>query len=511
MAETTPHHDGSDPGVFDSSSTTTNNEAVIIHEGVNVNRAHFTASDIVEEIWKGLGLPEAALASVNLDSATTPAIPSSYRIGCLAQSSIALSALTAALFHSVRNKSHVPKVAVPRKHAMVEFKSVQFCTLQGEPKSPPKRPVLGLHQTANGHIRIHDAFPNHRDGALKLLGLPLDATHADVAAKTRHWNSIDLETTGLQNRLAMYALRSYAEWDALPQSRAIASFPIPIQRLADGPAGLPPRLSPGADQCLRGLRVLELTRVIAGPLAGRTLAAHGADVLWVTSPHLPDLPVVDRDLARGKRSVQLDIRDPGGKAELVELIKSCDVFIQGYRPGALAALGLAPETLVELNPGIVIANMSAFGPAGPWAGRRGFDSLVQTCAGMNVSEAEHFGGGQAARIMPCQALDHGSGYLLAAGIIAALYKRAVDGGAYRVDVSLAGTMKYLRSLGQYRESSGFNCPDITAEAAEGFLETKKSGFGQLRGVRHCAQVEGCRTGWDRMPGPLGSDRKEWLS
>lgn len=179
----------------------------------------------------------------------------------------------------------------------------------------------------------------------------------------------------------MYALRSYAEWDALPQSRAIDSFPIPIQRLADGPAGLPPRLFPGAGQCLRGLRVLELTRVIAGPLAGRTLAAHGADVLWVTSPHLPDLPVVDRDPARGKRSVQLDIRDPGGKAELVELIKSCDVFIQGYRPGALAALGLAPETLVELNPGIVIANMSAFGPAGPWAGRRGFDSLVQNVCG----------------------------------------------------------------------------------------------------------------------------------
>ncbi|EOD45782.1 putative caib baif family enzyme protein [Neofusicoccum parvum UCRNP2] len=224
-----------------------------------------------------------------------------------------------------------------------------------------------------------------------LLGLSPTASRSDVADKTRQWNSIDLETAGLQNKLAMYALRSYKEWDALPQAAAIDKFPISIQRICNGPASLPPRVAPGNDRCLRGLRVLELTRVIAGPLAGRTLAAHGADVLWVTCPSLPDLPAVDRDLARGKRSIQLDLRDAAGKAKLLGLIASCDVFIQGYRPGSLAARGLAPEQLAEINPGIVCANMSAFGPEGPWKERRGFDSLVQTASGMNVSEAEHYG------------------------------------------------------------------------------------------------------------------------
>ncbi|EKG22587.1 CoA-transferase family III [Macrophomina phaseolina MS6] len=509
MAGITPQSNHSDIGVLHS-STTPSSIHPFVHEGIDSNRPHLTASDIVEEIWDGLGLPTAALDSISLDAATSPALPSSYRIGCLAQSSIALSALGAALIHSLRNGTDVPKVTVPRRHATVEYKSVQFCTLHGQPGPTSTVPALGPHKTADGHIRIHDAFPNHRDGALRFLGLPLDAAYADVEEKTLQWNSIDLETTGLQNKLALYALRSYKEWDSLPQASAISSFPISVQKIADGSAGLPQRMTPGNDRPLHGLRVLELTRVIAGPLSGRALAAHGADVLWVTSPNLPDLPVVDRDLSRGKRTIQLDIHSAADKEELLHLIRSCDVFIQGYRPGSLAAYGLTPEQLVKVNPNIIIANMSAFGPRGPWSERRGFDSLVQTCSGMNVSEAEHYGGGQAARILPCQALDHGSGYFLATGVLAALYKRAVEGGAYRVDVSLAGTMKYLRSLGQYRGTSGFGCPDITAEDAKDYLETKESAFGLMAAVRHSAHVDGCITGWERMPRPLGSDRKEWL-
>ncbi|KAL1615350.1 hypothetical protein SLS56_011852 [Neofusicoccum ribis] len=508
-----PRSDASDCRVLDSKESNVPDGFKPHHEAVGMGRENFTPLDIVKEIWAGLGLPETSLDSVILPGSNSgPALPSSYRIGCLAQSSIAVSALAAALIHSTRNGSPVPTVTVPQRHAVVEFKSVQFCSIQGEPERIPRPPVLGLHKTADGYIRIHDAFPNHRDGALQLLGLPLTASRSDVADKTRQWNSIDLETAGLQHKLAMYALRSYKEWDALPQAAAIDKFPISMQRICNGPAGLPPRMAPGNDRCLRGLRVLELTRVIAGPLAGRTLAAHGADVLWVTCPSLPDLPAVDRDLARGKRSIQLDVRDATGKAKLLELIASCDVFIQGYRPGSLAARGLAPEQLAEINPSIICANMSAFGPEGPWKERRGFDSLVQTASGMNVSEAEHYGGGEAARILPCQALDHGSGYLLAAGICAALWRRVTEGGAWRVDVSLAGTMKYLRSLGQYEGKSGFECADVgSPEEVEEFLETRQSGFGPLRAVRHSASVDGCEPGWDLMPKPLGSDEPEWLS
>lgn len=491
-----------------------------VQSGVIKSQGHpvrelFTPSKIVEEIWAGLGLPAAALDSLSLQSDGKPALPSSFKIGCLAQSTIALSALSAALIHSIRNKARVPRVTVERRHAAAEFKSEKLYVLDGKPAPSAWGAIGGLHATADGYVRIHDSFPNHRNGALRLLGLDSAATRSDVTRETKNWASIDLETVGLQEKLVIYALRTYQQWDVLPQAKALSNFPITIKRLSAGTAGLPSRMGPGDDRSLRGLRVLELSRVIAAPLAGKTLAAHGADVLWVTSPTLPDLPAIDREFGRGKRTIQLDIRSsssPGHKERLFELIRTCDVLIQGFRPGSLAAQGLSPEQLVALNPNIICANMSAFGPDGPWAGRRGFDSIVQTCSGMNVSEAEHYGQGEPARPTPCQALDHGAGYLLATGVCAALYRRAVEGGSYRVDVSLAGVMKYLRSLGQYEGRSGFDCADIVSpDQVDEFLETRESGFGTLKAVRHSAVIEGCAPGWDFMPKPLGSDKAEWLS
>lgn len=221
---------------------------------------------------------------------------------------------------------------------------------------------------------------------------------------------------------------------------------------------------------------------------------------------------MDRDFGRGKRTIQLDVHNAADKKRLFELIKTCDVLIQGFRPGSLAAYGLSTEELIEINPNIICANMLSFGPDGPWADRRGFDSVMQTCSGMNVSEAEHYGDSKRARPTPCQVLDHGGGYLLATGVCAALYRRAIDGGAYRVDVSLAGVMKYLRSLGQYEGKSGFVCPDIDSpEQIKELLEVRESGFGELKAVRHSAMVEGYAPGWDLMPRRLGSDEAEWLS
>ncbi|KAL6788015.1 CoA-transferase family III domain-containing protein [Trichoderma sp. SZMC 28012] len=230
-----------------------------------------------------------------------------------------------------------------------------------------------------------------------------------------------------------------------------------------------------------------MSRVIAAPLAGKTLAAHGADVLWVTSSSLPALPTMDRGFGRGKRIIQLDI----DKAP-----KSCSTK-GGLRPGSLASRSLSPEEIVKTNPGIIIANMSAFGPTRPWSNRRGFDSLVQTCNGMNVSEAAHFGAGEAARPLPCQILDHAGWYLLATGIIASLYRQSGEGGAWQVDISFASIMKYLRSLGQYRDQMEY-------------LEACESGFGLLEAVRHSAAIEGCSVGWEIIPKRLGSDGPKWL-
>lgn len=480
----------------------------------SIDRTQHNAASIAHELWCGMGLPENALEALSLpgDESDVPMLPSSFKLGRLAQSSIAVSALAAAQIHALRNQAKVPPVEVSLKHATIEFKSERLYKLAGKPAPNPWGPIGGLHKTSDGFVRIHDSFSNHRDGSLELLGLPLTASRSDVTNETMKWAAIDLESASvLESRLATYALRSYKQWDCLPQSRAISDFPISLTPIAPGPHGLPPDLTPGNDKCLRGLRVLEMSRVIAAPLAGKTLAAHGADVLWVTSPNLPDLPTMDRDFGRGKRTIQLDMNNATDFLHLKALIATADVFIQGFRPGALASRGLSPEDVARINPGIICANMSAFGPNGPWSERRGFDSLVQTCSGMNVSEAEHFGAGESARPTPCQALDHAGGYLLAAGILGALCRRASEGGSWRVDVSLAGCMKYLRSLGQYPGQSGFASRDyVCAEDVEEFLEKRESGFGLLEAVRHSANVEGCKVGWDIMPKELGRDEARWL-
>lgn len=479
-----------------------------------MDRSNFKTVDSVAYVLHQLGLPDHALESLHLPGSDALGVPSSYKVGHLAQASIALSGLTAALLHSQHVNSAVPEVSVSLSHAVIEFKSERLFTIDGKRPLSTHRAIGGLHKTSDGYIRIHDGFVNHREGAKKLLGCEGADDRDRLAKEVLKWKAVDLETAGMEAGLAMAALRSVEQWDALPQASAIADFPILIRKLSDGP----PRAfgasrSSRADKCLRGLRVVEMTRVIAAPVAGKTLAAHGADVLWVTSPHLPHQPELDRDVGRGKRTLALNITNPQDKQTLDTLLTDADVFLQSYRPGSLAAKGLSPEALASTHPrGIICGTLSAYGPIGPWSQRRGFDSLVQTCSGINVSEAQSYNAGEESRVLPCQALDHASGYFLAAGVNAALYRRATEGGSYEVSVSLAGTMRYLRSLGRYEGRSGFECRDFNepGEVDEGFFEERKSEFGLLRAVRHSVTVEGVEIGWEVMPKPLGSDTPVWL-
>jgi crotonobetainyl-CoA:carnitine CoA-transferase CaiB-like acyl-CoA transferase len=477
-----------------------------------LDRHSFSAMDSLEHLWMGLGLPQKTLQNISLVGEGL-GLPSSFKIGHLAQASIGLTALLAALLYSERTKEYVPHVTVPLQHAAIEFKSERLYSLDGLPAPSPWGPIGGLHASADGFVRLHDSFPNHSDGAKTLLGCNQDASRDQVALAISKWKAVDLETVAFENKLVISALRSYDEWDLLPQAKAVRDFPILIRKIADGSPKIPTGFDKPADKCLRGIRVLEMSRVIAAPLAGKTLAAHGADVLWLTSPNLPDLPTMDRDLGRGKRTAHIDINNSDQKRRLISLLRDADVFIQGFRPGSLSSKGLTAKDIASNNVnGIVVANMSAYGPDGPWKCQRGFDSLLQTCSGMNVSEARHFGQGEPARPTPCQALDHAGGYFLAAGIMAALYKQMTDGGSYEVDVSLAGVMKYLRSLGQYPGDLGFQCADYQsqAEVPDEFMENRQSGFGLLRAVKHSASVEGVTVGWDVMPKPLGSDELKWL-
>jgi len=480
-----------------------------------MSRAHFSTTDSVRYVWRELKLPENAANAVNFTGSGV-GVESSFKIGHLAQASIALSALTAALFYSHRKHVRMPEVVVDLQHAVTEFKSERMVTVDRERIKAVGQTIGGLHQCADGYVRIHDGFPNHRDATRKLLGCNPGDDRAAVAERILTWNALDLETIGSDSGLALAALRSYEQWDITSQAGAVADFPILIRKICDAP---PPSQdgvtrSTEGSKCLSGIRVLDMTRVIAAPVAGRTLAAHGADVLWVTSPSLPDQPHLDIDTGRGKRTARLNIDNAEDKRTLETLLEDAHVFLQSYRPGSLSRRGFSPEQVAQRsNAGIICANLSAYGPDGPWSHRRGFDSLVQTCSGMNVSEAEHHGVGEAARPTPVQALDHASGYFMAAGISAALYRQAIEGGSYEVNVSLAGTMKYLRSLGQLDGNIG---PDhsgrnLVGDVPADMFEERDSAFGKIRALKHSAHIKGVGVGWAIMPKPLGSDDARWVA
>lgn len=479
-----------------------------------MDRSAFSVKDTIEHIWLQLALPPAALDACKLEEAGH-ILPSSFKVGHLAQASIALSALSAALVDSLRDSTPVRKITVPAKRAAVEFASERLYSINGQPAPSSWGPIGGLHKAKDGYVRMHDVFINHRLAALKLLGLGEDATREDVGREILKWNAVELEEAAAKNKAVIYALRSYQQWDALPQAKAIPDFPISIRKVGgEGPKGFSEKMSESGDRCLRGLRVLEFSRVIAAPVAGKTLAAHGADVIWVTSPNLPSIPDLDVDVGRGKRTIQLDLNSASDMEILRGLLRDADVFLQSYRPGSFVKRGLGPADLARLKPGIICANLSAWGTEGPWSTNRGFDSIVQTVSGMNVSEAEHFDptGQTTAKTLPAQALDHAAGYFLATGISAAVYKRALEGGSWEVNVSLAGVMKYLRSLGQMDGQGGFGSDFRTPEelATKDMFEEKNSGFGRLKAVKHSALVDGKMLGWDVMPKELGSDRAEWL-
>jgi crotonobetainyl-CoA:carnitine CoA-transferase CaiB-like acyl-CoA transferase len=257
---------------------------------------------------------------------------------------------------------------------------------------------------------------------------------------------------------------------------------------------------------LSGLCVLDLSRVIAGPVAGRTLAAHGADVMLVASPDLPAIPWLVIDTGRGKLSCHLDLKSEPGRAGLRELLRNADIFSQGYRPQALAALGFAPHDLAGMSPGIVNVSLSAYGHVGPWAERRGFDSLVQTATGFNHAEGEA-AGVEGPKELPAQMLDHATGYLMAFGAMMARLRQSREGGSWHVQVSLAQTGRWLWGLG--RQPDGLKTPDLNGEAIRPYLMQMPSGFGPLSAVSHAAVLSRTPAFWARPAVPLGYDAPQW--
>jgi crotonobetainyl-CoA:carnitine CoA-transferase CaiB-like acyl-CoA transferase len=361
--------------------------------------------------------------------------------------------------------------------------------------------IAGVYRCGDGRwVRLHTNFPHHRDGVLAILKCAYE--REAVAEALRGWKAEDFEETAAREGMVVAAMRTFAEWDAHPQGQAVARLPLlSIDRIGDAaPMPLPPAPRP-----LSGIKVVELTRIIAGPVCGRTLAAHGADVMLVTSAHLPAIAPLVIDTGRGKLSTALDLRTENGRAALTALLQEADVFIQGYRPGGLEALGFGPEAVARVRPGIVYVSLSAYGHEGPWAQRRGFDSLVQTASGFNAAEGEAAGTDEP-RPLPAQALDHATGYLMAFAAMAALSRRAHEGGSWLIRASLVQTAQWLRGLGRV---DGLSAHDPSFDDVQQFLQPMESPFGGLTVTRHAATMSETPPHWARPPVPLGTHPPRW--
>ncbi len=458
--------------------------------------------DIVAGLWRLAGADAAALEDLKL-SGSDPVLPSSFRVGAAAQASIAAAALAAA---ELRHGAGAPRqrVSVDMRHAAIEFRSEHYLTINGEAPANYGDPLFRAYRAGDGgFVRLHMNFPHHRDAVLKLLDCA--PTRGAIESALGKWDAVAFETAAYQHSCVVAAMRTPEQWAQHPHAAAIAAVPV-VQIVKIGDA--PPRPLPHGARPLSGLRVLDLTRIIAGPVAGRVLAAHGADVMLISAPGLPFIDWLAKDTGRGKLSAYADIKTPDGQAALRHLIKDADIFVQAFRPGALTARGFGPKDVAALRPGIVYASLSAYGDAGPWASRRGFDSLVQTATGFNAAEARA-AGVEGPKELPCQALDHASGYLLAFGAIMARIRQARDGGSWLVSVSLAATGRWIWKLG--RVEGGFSCPLPSRDDVTDFLETSQSPFGPMRGVRHAAQLSETPAAWRRPSVPLGTDPPVWPS
>lgn len=532
--------------------------------------------EALARIWADLGLDAGALARVDLTGAE-PVFETAFAVGTAAQVSIAALALAATEIDRARHPE-APQRTVTVDLAAAARETTSHFTVDGV--SPPTwDPISGLYRCgrasdpdrAAGWVRIHANFPHHRAGAIHLLGLGgrPEVSREDIGNALAQWRAEDVEDAASELGLPIVAFRTRRQWSSHPQAAIVRGQPlIAIEQIGDapprpwpsprhrpsgapngpdGPGFLDGPGSPGSpgsqrhkgsqgEAPLAGLRVLDLTRVLAGPVGCRALATLGADVLTVHSPGLPNINAWP-DTSRGKRSAQIDFVTEADR--LRSLVTEADVFFESARPGAIEAAGFGPRTLHRLRPGIVAVSLDAWGDQGPWGNRRGFDSLVQTATGLNDDERLAFGA-TAPRPLPVQILDHAAGYLAACGALVALLRQRQLGGSWRVHVSLARTALWLRSLGRLPPLPG-PAPHPTADLTSDLTSNLTSGpapgaesgprpeptrattgpalaaalrawpsdFGELRGLPHAARFS---RPWPEPGQPSrlpGSDPPRW--
>lgn len=445
----------------------------------------------LEEIAACVDMPcDAARLDV---AAPADVYGSPFRVSDAAAISVTAATWSVALLESVRSNAPVPQVHVDSRHAAVTFHSERLLsvpTLEGEHIWDP---VTGNYATADGWVRLHANVTAHRSAVLRVLDVP--AQPQAVARAALSWQASALEGAVLDAGGVAAQMRTHEQWQLHPQRAAVVGRPVIDLSISDGG-----RAGSIRGPALEGLRVLDLTRVIAGPVAGRFLASFGADVLRVDAPQLDDMLLFEIDTGFGKRRVTLDLRTRDDRAMFESLISRADVVLEAFRPGALAGLGYHDEALRQVRPGLVTGHLSAYGDRGPWRQRRGFDSVVQV--GCGIAHACGFDPDTGPGALPAQALDHASGYLLATGVVAALAHRERDGRGGVVNLSLARTAEWLTALGT-REDVSATAPDAR-EVGDLLAWRADTSWGPVRHVRAPGRVGERDASWDKPPLPRGA-------
>ncbi len=360
--------------------------------------------------------------------------------------------------------------------------------------------IAGDYRTADGWIRLHTNAPHHRAAALAVLGTA--GERAQVQKAVGQWKAQELESAVVAAGGCAAEMRSLENWALHPQGHAVAEEPLMHWKQEGAVAADPTPVAAAAP--LTGIRILDLTRILAGPIASRFLASFGADVLRVDPPGW-DEPGVIPEVTLGKRCAGLDLRQPDDRQVFETLLADADVLLHGYRPGALEALGYGSAARRKMNPGLIDVSLCAYGWSGPWAGRRGYDSLVQMSAGI-ADYGRRQEGSDRPFPLPIQALDHATGYLLAAAVLHALDQRRRTGAVLSARSSLA-RVAHLLSTTRKTEKSG-----CIAGAVEADLDNaiEATAWGSARRVRFPLTIDGIQPQWRNPAGRLHTAAPKWL-
>jgi crotonobetainyl-CoA:carnitine CoA-transferase CaiB-like acyl-CoA transferase len=457
-----------------------------------------SATASLKELVALAGLPPTAADAAEI-AGDDPVFATRYKIVAPGAAVIAATGLAAAELWKLKT-GRQQHVRVKGRMAAAAMRASRYLKINGEhpPEDPEK--ITGFYQLKDGRwIYLHCNFFNLRDINLKVAGAPL--IKAEVEKAVAKWNGLELEEAIVEAGGCAAYVRSEEEWNALPQKRTVEKLPLlEIIKIGDAP----PQPLPQGDRPLANVRVLDLTRVLAGPTCARTLAEHGADVLRVTREDLADMGTTDFDTGVGKLCTHIDLRDPVGEAKLRELIKTCDIFSQSYRPGTLARRGFSPQALAEMRPGIVYVTLSAWGHEGPWAKRRGYDTIVQAANGMAYK-----GNNERPAFLPVSEQDYVAGYLLAYGAMIALSRRAREGGSWFVRCSLAGAGHWIRGHGLLAPADYAAAKQLTAEEVNGWMVEHESPIGRVANLAPVAQMSETPARWARPAVPRGYHQPEW--